>query len=360
MKKIFSYGIVVLLSALLLTGCTNGITVNNNEIVKFDGGTITKTESYNQMITTASYDKNFKLVKSILTKVDMQLLSKEGKYTAKLNEEAITKEMKEIISKSGEKPEEAFKKISQETGITVANEDEVKNLIRYQHLINELVIDKGPSDDDINKYYEQRYGEKVGFQFIGMNDKAKAEELQKELVTGTVKIEEIQQQLAEFKSKQQTQAPGQQQAEFVFKEKYTILTVQDTGDKPLFKKTGLFKDEDEANLFDRKNKDVWMAPIELQNKQQDTASKTDTKKQYLITKPSQYKDAEKQLNDALKAEIKSEIGKQKLSDPTEVEKVMREYRKSKGFEIHDEQLKKAFDAYEKTIDTPVQNNAAIG
>lgn len=355
MKKIFSYGIV-LLSAILLAGCTNNVEVSKDEVVKFNGGSITKTEAYNQMITTANYDKTYTLVKAILTKVDMQLLAKDATYTSKIKDEDVTKEYNDIVTKF-KTPEETFKLMTKQFGVSVTNEEEAKNIVRFKQLSEQLIIEKGSSDEDVTKAYEQQDGEKVHMRFLILDDKSKAEELQKELVAGTVKFEDIEAQLKEFQKTQQVQqAQGVQAPKFTFKDKYPILAADNTGNQPLFKKTGVFKSEDENTIFNRANKDVWIAPLELQSK----SPQAEKQHQYIITNPSQYVDATKQLDDNLKAEIKKTIAATKLQSASEIEKVMREYRKSKGFEIYDEQLKKAFDGYEKSVDTPAQNDNFAG
>ncbi|MGL4662981.1 MAG: hypothetical protein ACRCV7_04815 [Culicoidibacterales bacterium] len=350
MKKIFSYTIVVF-AALLLTGCaSNAVSVSNDEVVKFNGGAITKTDAYNQLVATASYDTTFKVLRGLLTQVDAQLLEKDSTYTAKIKDEDINNQYNDFVKQAGD-AEKAYAEMTQQIGQTITNEAEAKKALRYMALVKECVLDRGASDSEIEKAYELKYGEKVAAKYILLADKNQASELQKELVTGNVKVEDIVSQFTAFQEAQQKSQAAQSQAQpkFTFSNKYTISAVVGENEQSITKKLGIFKAEDEALLFQRSSKDTWLAPIELQNPQSGT---TQAAKQYILLNPYKYSDATKQIDDSVKAEMKSEVSKSKLQSSKDVEKVLREYRKSKGFEIYDSQLKKAFDAYEKTIDAP--------
>lgn len=354
MKKIFSYAIVML-SVLLLAGCSNQVVVNDKQVLKFDGGSVSKTEAYNQMIATANYDKTYKLVKTLLTKVDMQLLAKDTNYTSKVNEEKVNQQYTKLVEQLGG-ADKLFTAMTQQLIISVTNEQEAKNAIRYQLLVEQAVSDRAIKEEDIQKAYEQQYGEKMGMRYIVMEDKGKASELQKELADGTVKIEDLVAQYNEFmKVNQQAQTQGQTAPKFTFKDKYVISTTQSDNESPVVRKLGLFNAEDENKLFNRENKDKWMGPIELLN----PSGSTSTTKQYLVAQPYQYVDAAKKY-DEVKEEIRSTITQTKLQSANEIEKVLREYRKEKGFEITDPELKKAFDLYEKSVDTPETKQNGIG
>lgn len=350
MKKLFSY-ITITMAALLLTGCmSNTVSVSNDEAIKFNGGSITKTDTYKQMITTASYDTSYALIKALLTQVDMQLLEKDTAYVEKVKEEDVTKQYDEIVKQAGD-ANKAFTAMTQQLGLSIKNEEEAKRAIRYTLLVEQCVIEKGSTDKELEKAYEQQYGEKVSVKYAILPDQKQAEDLQKELVAGSVKIEDIVTQYNAFQTGlQNAQTQQAQQAKFVYNNKYTISTVDGENGETLSKKTGILKDADEATLFQRSSKDVWLAPMEMQS--QNTQASQTTTKQYLIVNPIQYTDATKAFDDTIKSELKKSLSTTKLQDPKEVEKVMREYRKSKGFEINDAQLKKIFDAYQKSIDTP--------
>lgn len=354
MKKIFSYAIVML-SVLLLAGCSNQVVVNDKQVLKYDGGSINKTEAYNQMIATASYDKTYKTVKALLVKVDMQLLAKDTNYTSKVSEETVNQQYTKLVEQLGG-TDKLFTAMTQQLVVSVTNEQEAKNAIRYQLLVEQVVNERAIKEADIEKAYEQQYGEKMGMRYVVMADKDKAVELQKELVAGTVKIEDLVAQYDEFmKVNQQTQAQGQAAPKFTFKDKYVISTTKSDNENPLVRKLGLFSADDENKLFNRENKDKWIDPIELLNPT-DSASAT---KQYLIAQPYQFVDATKKYDEA-KTEIRSTLTQTKLQSANEIEKVLRDYRKEKGFEITDPELKKAFDLYEKSVDTPETKQNGIG
>lgn len=361
MKKFFSY-IIVVFTAVLLTGCaSNTITVNNDEVIKFNGGAITKSDAYNQMITTAGYDTTFTLVKGMLVQVDMQLLEKEESYKSKIKEEDIQKQYDDIV-KQAEGVEKAFSAIASQLGISVTNEQEAKNAIRYTMLVQQAVIDKGSTDKELESAYEQQYGEKVYAKYAIFSDKTQADAFQKELVSGSIKIEDVvSQYTAHQQAQQQQSASAQEQQQvataFVYNTKYTIDAVAAENTQAIPKKAGSFKEEDENILFNRSSKDVWLAPFEFEVTQSQSANDATPKTvKYAILMPYKYEDATKQLDDAVKAELKEGLANSKLQDPKEIEKIMREYRKAKGFEIQDAQLKKAFDAYQTSIDTPSTSN----
>lgn len=351
MKKFFSY-ITIVFAALLLTGCANNtIVVNNDEVIKFDGGSITKTDAYKQLITAASYDTTYKLLKSMLTQVDMQLLEKNTTYTSQIKEEEVNTQYADMIKQIGDQ-NQAFQTMTSQLGISITNEEEAKKAIRYTMLVQQCVLDRGSSEEEIAKAYEQRYGEKVSMKYIVMSDQKQASDLQQELVSGSIKLEDIVAQFTEFqKVQQEASAQGKQptQTQFTFNTKYVIASVVGENEQSLTKKLGILKAEDEAVLFQRSSKDTWLAPMELQSSQ---STGTEVAKQYVVINPYKYTDATKQLDDTVKAELKKEVAGSKLQNPNDIEKIMREYRKANGFEIKDAQLKKAFDAYEKTIDSP--------
>lgn len=359
MKKFFSY-ITIVFAALLLTGCANNtVAVSNDEVIKFDGGAVNKTEAYSQLIATAGYDTTFTLVKSILTQVDMQLLEKDTALVAKVKEETVNKQYDELMSQAGGDTTKAFQAMTQQFGVSVTNEQEAKRFIRYTQLVEQRVIEKGSSDSEVEKMYEQKYGEKVSVKYALMNDQSQAAELQKELSAGTIKLEDIVTKYTEFQQSQQQAAQQQaQQPTFKFNDKYTISAVIGENENALAKKTGVFKSDDEAVLFQHSNKDTWLPVMELQNTE--ATNQTNAPKQYLVVSPYKYADATKSFDDAVKEEVKSDLSKSKLQDAKEVEKIMRDYRKEKGFEITDSQLKKAFDAYQKSIDTPTTSTQGQG
>lgn len=352
MKKIFSC-VIIILAALLLAGCSSKVTVSDAQVLKFDGGSINKTEAYNQMITTARYDKTYKLVKTLLTKVDMQLLAKDSTYTSKVSDENVNKQYTTLVEQLGG-ADKLFSAMTQQLGVSVTNEQEAKNAIRYQLLVEQLVNEKAIKEEDIQKAYEQQYGERILMRYVLMEDKDKAAELQKELVAGSVKIEDLAAQYDEF-MKVNAQVQGQVAQKFTFKDKYIISTTKSDNDSQVVRKLGLFTQADEEKIFNRENKDKWLEPIELLN----PAESKVTTKQYLISQPYQYVAAKKQYEES-KAEVRMALTQKKLQSANEIEKVLRNYRKEKEFEITDPELKKAFDLYEKSVDTPETKQNAIG
>lgn len=329
--------------AVLLTGCASNVVVNNDELLKFDGGSITKTEAYQQMIATAKYDTSFSFVKRILTEVDMQLLAKDATYTGKVSEENITKEYNEFVTNSGG-ADKAFEAITQQTGIKVTKEEEAKKLIRHQRLVESVVLDLGVKEDEILSAYAQQYGEKINANFISVADKAQAIALKTELSNGTIKLDTLKEEFKKFSEAQQSAT--QKGTKFVYNQ-YTIEGIGDTAQQSITRKMGVFSDEDEAKLFDQQNNEKWLDPFQLktQNAQSGQAQP------YFVMMPYGYQAPQKALDDTVKLEIRTLLGQNKLQDAKNVEKVMREYRKSKGFEIKDAHLKEAFDAYEVNVDT---------
>lgn len=351
MKKFFSV-MTLIFATFLLTGCaTSSVNVSNDEVIKFNGGSVTKTDAYKQLVTTASYDTTHTLIKSMLTQVDMQLLEKNTTYTSNVPDDKVNTQYADMLKQIGE-ANKVFEMMTSQLGISITNEEEAKKAIRYTMLVEQCVLDKGASDEEIGKAYEQQYGEKVTMKYMVLADQNQASELQKELVSGTVKLEDVVAKFTEFQKAQQEASANQQQQQpqFIYNNKYTIAAVVGENEQSLTKKLGILKAEDEALLFQRSSKDTWLAPMEIQNSQ--NTSGQAAQKQYIILNPYKYEDASKQLDDTVKTEVKTAVAKSKLQNPSDVEKVMRDYRKANGFEITDPQLKKAFDAYEKSVDTP--------
>lgn len=358
MKKIFS-SITIVLVALSLAGCaSNTVVVSNDEVIKFNGGSVTKTDAYKQLIAAATYDTTYTVVKSMLTQVDMQLLEKNETYTSKIKEEDVNTQYSDMVKQLGDQ-DKAFEAMSSQLGISIKSEEELKKAIRYTMLVQQCILERGASDTEVEKAYEQQYGEKVSMKYVVLADQAQASDLQKELVSGTVKLEDIITQFTEFQQAQQeATAQGQAQAQFTFNNKYAIASVVGENEQSLTKKLGILKAEDEKLLFERSSKDTWLAPMELQNSQ-NTGTQAVTK-QYVVINPYKYTDATKQLDDTVKAELKKDVAGSKLQNPNDIEKIMRDYRKEHGFEISDTQLKKAFDAYQKSVDSPETTASQTG
>ena len=331
MKKKFIYGITIVATISLLTGCGRAKLKNGEELVaKVDGYKVSAEDLYKELADKYG-------VETLINMIDHELL--DAKYKTDDNEKAqIESQISRMKESYGVSSDEDFLAIVKQL-YKVNDLDEFRVLLGLDYkrdlAIQDYVAEDVVTEDEVKEYYENKVIGDVKASHILIkpktSDSASEEEKEKAENEALNKAKEIIKKLDNG-------------------EKFSALAKKYSDDKATASKGG---DLGYFNKDDNYEENFVTAAAGLE-KGKYTVEPVKTKYGYEIILKVDEKD--KKSQEDLEKEIRATLAQEKISSDTSTTayyKRLRDFRESKGLKFSDSKLEKL---YKKYIDSLINEN----
>jgi len=331
MKKKFIYGITIVATISLLTGCGRAKLKNGEELVaKVDGYKVSAEDLYKELADKYG-------VETLINMIDHELL--DAKYKTDDNEKAqIESQISRMKESYGVSSDEDFLAIVKQL-YKVNDLDEFRVLLGLDYkrdlAIQDYVAEDVVTEDEVKEYYENKVIGDVKASHILIkpktSDSASEDEKEKAENEALNKAKEIIKKLDNG-------------------EKFSVLAKKYSDDKATASKGG---DLGYFNKDDNYEENFVTAAAGLE-KGKYTVEPVKTKYGYEIILKVDEKD--KKSQEDLEKEIRVTLAQEKISSDTSITayyKRLRDFRESKGLKFSDSKLEKL---YKKYIDSLINEN----